>query len=73
MLKFSLYEDVLLLIDIPEEGMFAGAVGTVVDRHDRPGYEMGYSVEFFDADGTTRGVITVPAHALQRWEANGGA
>jgi hypothetical protein len=70
MLKFLLYEDVLLLIDMPEEGVFAGAVGTVVDRHELLGKEMGYSVEFFDADGTTRGVITVPAHALRRWETN---
>ncbi|MBP1464928.1 DUF4926 domain-containing protein [Candidatus Chloroploca sp. M-50] len=52
-MEFSLYEDVLLLIDMPEEGMFAGAVGTVVDRHELLGNEMGYSVEFFDADGTT--------------------
>ena len=48
---FTPYQDVVLLRDIPEEGVCAGDVGTMVDRHDVPGRETGYSVEFFDMLG----------------------
>ena len=48
MVDFIPYQDVVLLRDIPEEGLCAGDVGTMVDRHGVPGRETGYSVEFFD-------------------------
>jgi hypothetical protein len=59
------YQDVVLLRDIPEQGLCAGDVGTVVERHDVPGRETGYSVEFFDMLGNTIAVVTLPASALQ--------
>jgi len=62
----SLYEDAILLVAIPEEGLFVGDVGTIVERHDLPGIEPGYSVEFFDMLGNTVAVVTVPASALRR-------
>lgn len=65
-MEFPLFEDVILLIDLPEEGLVAGDVGTVVERHDVPGLETGYSVEFFDMLGNTVAVVTVPASALRR-------
>jgi len=65
-MDFPLYEDVILLIDIPDEGLAAGDVGTVVERHDVPGLEPGYSVEFFDMLGNTVAVVTVAASALRR-------
>lgn len=60
------YEDAILLIDLPDDGLLAGDVGTVVERHDVPGLETGYSVEFFDLLGNTVAVVTVPASALRR-------
>jgi hypothetical protein len=62
---FTPYQDVVLLCDLPEEGLCAGDVGTIVDRHDVPGRETGYSVEFFDMLGNTVAVVTLPASALR--------
>ena len=63
--NFKPYQDVVLLHDIPEEDLYAGDVGTVVERHDVPGRETGYSVEFFDMLGNTVAVVTLPASALR--------
>ena len=60
---FTPYQDVVLLHDMPEEGLYAGDVGTVVERHDVPDRETGYSVEFFDMMGNTVAVVTLPASA----------
>lgn len=65
MADFPRYQDVVLLRDIPAEGVCAGDVGTVVERHDVPGRETGYSVEFFDMVGNTVAVVTLPASALR--------
>ena len=66
MADFTPYQDVVLLLDIPEEAVYAGDVGTIVERHDIPGRETGYSVEFFDMLGNTVAVVTLPASALRR-------
>jgi hypothetical protein len=65
MADFIPYQDVVLLRDIPEEGLCTGDVGTIVERHDVPGRETGYSVEFFDMLGNTVAVVTLPASALR--------
>lgn len=64
-MDYELYSDVILLLDLPEEGLFAGDVGTVVDRHEVEGLETGYSVEFFDMLGNTVAVVTVPGSSLR--------
>ena len=47
--------------DVPETGLRAGDVGTVVDRHAIAGVsEDGYSVEFFDMTGNTVAVVMLP-------------
>ena len=64
-MNFQLYGEVVLQHDMPEEGLFAGDIGVVVERHDVAGYETGYSVEFFDMLGNTVSVATVPASVLR--------
>jgi hypothetical protein len=65
-MAYELYNDVTLTRDIPESGLRAGDVGTLVDRHVVPGVaDEGYSVEFFDMTGNTVAVVTVPANALR--------
>ena len=59
-MSFSIYSDVILLRDLPEEGVYNGDIGTVVDRHDVAGLETGYSVEFFDMLGNTVAIVTLP-------------
>lgn len=65
-MDFPLYEDAILLVAVPEQGLVPGDVGTVVDRHDVPGLETGYSIEFFDMLGNTVAVATLPVSALRR-------
>jgi hypothetical protein len=65
-MAFELYSDAILTRDIPERGLRAGDVGTLVDCHVVSGAaEEGYSVEFFDMVGNTVAVVTVPASALR--------
>jgi hypothetical protein len=62
----ELYKDAILTADIPSEGLRAGDLGTVVERHQVPGVdEVGYSIEFFDMTGRTVAVVTVPASSLR--------
>jgi hypothetical protein len=65
-MAFELYSDVILTRDIPERGLRAGDLGTLIDRHVVPGVaDEGYSVEFFDMTGNTVAVVTVSASALR--------
>ncbi|NEQ75196.1 MAG: DUF4926 domain-containing protein [Okeania sp. SIO2C9] len=64
-MDFQLYTDVILLEDAPEENLQAGDIGTIVERHNIPGLETGYSVEFFDMLGNTLAVLTLPGSLLR--------
>ncbi|MDY7002896.1 MAG: DUF4926 domain-containing protein [Cyanobacteriota bacterium] len=64
-MDFQLYTDVILLEDAPEENLQAGDIGTIVERHNVPGLETGYSVEFFDMLGNTLAVLTLPGSLLR--------
>ncbi len=64
-MNFDLYQDVILTVDLPEAGLCAGDIGTLVERHVVPGKEDGYSVEFFDMTGRTVAVVTVPGRFLR--------
>jgi len=62
----ELYKDAILTADLPDNGLRAGDVGTIVERHQVPGVaEVGYSVEFFDMTGHTVAVVTLPAKHLR--------
>jgi hypothetical protein len=64
--ELELFSDAILTRDLPEIGLRAGDIGTVVDRHMARGVdEVGYSVEFFDMTGRTVAIVTVPAGALR--------
>lgn len=65
-MNLKLYQDVILLQDLPDEGLVAGDIGTVVERHDVQGMQPGYSVEFFDLLGNTLAVVTVPGSLLRK-------
>ena len=63
---FDMYGEVILTRDVPDRGLRAGDVGTIVEQHVVPGVpEKGYSVEFFDMTGNTVAVVAVPASALR--------
>ncbi|HEY9694144.1 MAG TPA: DUF4926 domain-containing protein [Oculatellaceae cyanobacterium] len=64
-MNYELYSDVILLCNLPEEGLYAGDIGTVVEEHNVEGLETGYSVEFFDMLGNTLAVVTLPKSSLR--------
>jgi hypothetical protein len=65
-MALKLFERAILTVDVPEENLSAGDVGTIVDEHVVPGVnEKGYSVEFFDMTGRTVAVVTIPASSLR--------
>jgi hypothetical protein len=64
-MNYELYSDVILRQDIPEEGLSAGDVGTLVEKHQIEGLETGYSVEFFDMLGKTIALVTLPESFLR--------
>ena len=64
-MNFPLYSDIILLRDLPEEGLYAGDIGTIVERHNIIGLETGYSVEFFDMFGNTVAIVTLPVSSLR--------
>jgi hypothetical protein len=52
----TLLDVVELVVDLPEEGLAAGAIGTIVDEYPDPA---GFEVEFVDADGRTRALTVL--------------
>ena len=64
-MSLQLYQDAILTSDLPEHGLCAGDVGTVVEKHHLPSREVGYSVEFFDMTGRTVAVVTVAKSRLR--------
>ncbi|CAN5289074.1 DUF4926 domain-containing protein [soil metagenome] len=56
------YKEAVLTKDLPEKGLKAGDVGTVVEIHDAGA---GYSLEFFSPSGETVAVATVAAKAVR--------
>ena len=55
-------DDVILACDLPEHGLSAGDIGTVVLAHRRAA---GYEVEFTSLDGETIAVVTLMPHQVR--------
>lgn len=60
-MKFRLLESVVLLRDLPAEGLKAGEIGAVVEVYEPDGVE----VEFVTAAGRTQAVVTLPESHLR--------
>jgi hypothetical protein len=60
-MTFKLFEDVVLVQDVPEHKLHKGDVGTVVEEHSPDGY----SVEFFDENGHTSDVVPLNEQYLR--------
>jgi hypothetical protein len=53
----ELLDVVTLAADLPEEGLRAGAIGTIVHVFERP--RRAYEVEFVDREGQTVAMVTL--------------
>jgi hypothetical protein len=66
-MTFPLFSRVILSVDLPEEQLMAGDMGTIVEHHPATAaYPEGYEVEFFAGNGETLAVVSVPAAALRQ-------
>jgi hypothetical protein len=59
----NLYDVVELARDLPEEGLKAGSVGTIVHIFTRP--EQAYEVEFSDDEGRTVASLALTPDAVR--------
>ncbi len=60
-MKFKLFTRVVLTQNLPNENLFAGDVGVIVEHHPATKfYEEGYEVEFLTGDGDTLTVVSLP-------------
>ena len=64
-MKFELYKDVGLALDLPEHRLKRGDIVKLVEHHLAPDGGEGYSAEVFNVLGDTLAVITVPESALE--------
>lgn len=60
--KFKLLQCVALAKDLPQHGLKAGAVGTIVHEFSTP--QEAYAVEFADADGKTVAMVNLEPEKL---------
>lgn len=69
-MKYKLFEEVVLIKDIPEKGLKKGDVATVVDHHSGLNGQGGYSLEIFNALCDTIAVITVDESSIEALKRN---
>jgi hypothetical protein len=59
----KLHDTVQLVVDLPDEGLTAGAIGAVVHIFEQP--DVAYEVEFADAAGRTIAQLPLTAEQLR--------
>jgi hypothetical protein len=60
----ELYDTVRLLVDLPDEGLAAGAVGAVVHVFEEP--HQAYEVEFTDGSGRTIAQVPLTSDQIRQ-------
>lgn len=64
-MEYALYQEVVLLRDIPDDNLKAGDVATLIDYVAHPsGGEPGAILEVFNAVGESIAVVTVPVSTI---------
>jgi hypothetical protein len=62
--EFQLLETVVAAVDIPEEGILTGDLGTIVDIYVE--VAKAYEVEFLTANGSERALVTLAPNQFRR-------
>ena len=65
-MKYELFEDIILIKDLPDNNLKKGDVATIVEHHPVSDGDDGYSLEIFNAVGDTISVITVPESYIEQ-------
>jgi hypothetical protein len=61
---FKRLETVIATVNIPDQRILAGDLGTIVEVYTDP--TPAYEVEFINADGSTRALMTLSPHQIRR-------
>ena len=64
-MRFELYQDAALALDLPEHRLKRGDVVKLVEHHVAPDGTSGYSAEVSNALGDALAVIAIPESALE--------
>jgi hypothetical protein len=65
-MTLAVYQRVVLTEDLPQEGLYAGDVGVIVEEYPaRADGPEGYELEVFAASGQTIAVVSVPASGVR--------
>lgn len=64
-MRFELYTQVALAVDIPDKSLRAGDLATVVEYHPVEVGEGGYTLEVFNAIGDTVAIVTLAESEIE--------
>lgn len=64
-MRYEPFDQVALARDIPERGLLAGDIATIVEVHSVADGEPGYSLEVFDALDDTVAVVTIAESSIE--------
>ena len=56
-MSYSLFDTIVLIEDIPEDGLVAGMTGAIVDIYSEP--TQAYEIEFCDPEGQTLALLAL--------------
>ena len=56
-MSYSIFDTIVLIQDIPEEGLISGMIGVIVDIYNEPAEA--YEVEFCDSSGKTLALLAL--------------
>ena len=59
----KLFDVVRLIVDLPDENLFAGMIGTVIHIFNHP--NLAYEIEFCDEDGVTVSQVALTPEQIE--------
>ncbi len=62
--SLALLETVIATVDLPDDQVLAGDLGTIVEVYTSP--SLAYEVEFVNPDGTTRALLTLAPDQVRK-------
>lgn len=67
-MNYSIFDVVVLITDLPEEGLASGSIGTIVDVYHSP--KQAFEIEFCDSEGRTLALLPLRSDQIRPYETN---
>ena len=64
----KMLDTIIVTINVPDQKILAGDIGTIVEVYTKP--TLAYEVEFVNADGTTRALLTLAPNQIRELAPN---